>query len=110
MKAGLKEEDVLVEGNIRVSCLLCGGLSDRTIVHPTHRLHLSEHYTASNYSSNPNFLPGEAPAQRDRIDRFDPQSDAYIGRKMPLDAVGGVSTLVRATAHRSVSAPPQNVV
>lgn len=45
-------------------------------------------------------MPSELPPSRQGIDRFDPESPAYIGRRLPLDGVGGVSTLVRATAHR----------
>ncbi|KAL8286953.1 hypothetical protein RQP46_003959 [Phenoliferia psychrophenolica] len=31
---------------------------------------------------------------------YDPKSDAYVGRRVQLDGVGGVATLVRAQAHR----------
>jgi hypothetical protein len=33
-------------------------------------------------------------------DLYDQESDAYIGRTMDLDGVGGVATLVRAETHR----------
>lgn len=33
---------------------------------------------------------------------YDPESPAYVGKRFELDGVGGVTTLVRAEAHRSV--------
>lgn len=33
-------------------------------------------------------------------DMYNPQSPAYVGKRVEIDGVGGVATLVRADAHR----------
>jgi mannan polymerase complexes MNN9 subunit len=70
---------------------------------PTYRQHLADQWVAPNVTLDP-FLP-ELPQAHDTLsseepsDLYDPESKAYIGRQIPLDAVGGVATLVRASVH-----------
>lgn len=74
---------------------------------PTYRYLLARHWVEPNVSSswdlrsphypydpfNPH--PDDGPSNL-----YDPDSDAYIGRTIDLDGVGGVATLVRADTHR----------
>jgi mannan polymerase complexes MNN9 subunit len=73
---------------------------DRAV--PTHRLHLARQWIAPNVTLDP-FLP-RTPQEPEEVDEnpsnlYDPTSPAYIGNQTPLDAVGGVATLVRASVH-----------
>lgn len=69
---------------------------------PTHRLHLARQWVPPNVTLSP-FQPTVAgnsdTSSEEASDLYDPSSDAYIGRQIPLDAVGGVATLVRASVH-----------
>lgn len=82
--------------------------------HPTHRLLLARQWTAPNVTLDP-FLPhlsSSSSSTSHSVDGasasnlYDPLSPAYIGRQIPLDAVGGVATLVRASVHRFGSVFP----
>lgn len=73
---------------------------------PTHRLHLARQWVAPNVTLEP-FVPtlsgnndsSLSQQQQQPSNLYDPSSDAYIGKQIPLDAVGGVATLVRASVH-----------
>lgn len=113
MKAKLHKDVILHEGN-----------RDQ----PTYRLHLAREWVPPNVTLDP-FVPslsslfppspsghGTVPEQEgvegtkhisistlgsssSISNLYDPSSPAYIGRQIPLDAVGGVATLVRASVH-----------
>lgn len=70
---------------------------------PTHRLHLARQWVAPNVTLDP-FQPSisgnnDLSSTQVPSNLYDPSSEAYIGNQIPLDAVGGVATLVRASVH-----------
>lgn len=74
--------------------------------HPTHRLHLAREWAAPDTTSDPFTpilpyipTPAEQSGQETISNLYNPNSTAYIGRQIELDAVGGVATLVRASVH-----------
>lgn len=93
-KASLRPDELLVEGNIWQHM---------------HRQHLADLYTTYINSSSSHTQRAEGPqvfslSQLDSLSRSDPRldtsSDAYIGRLVSLDGIGGVAALVRAEVHR----------
>lgn len=93
-KEALRPDELLIEGNIWQHM---------------HRKHLADFYTSYVNSSSPQEQQVQGPqvfslSAMDSISEHDPRldtaSDAYIGRLMPLDGIGGVAALVRAEVHR----------
>lgn len=68
---------------------------------PTFRKHLVEAHVPANISF---YLPSSVPGLRSKESQtsslYDKHSAAYVGKRMELDGVGGVATLVRADVHR----------
>lgn len=101
LRAELDPKDLLIEGNIWQHM---------------HRLHLADLYTSylpSSSSSSPasenSTATGAGPQVFSSLDvptllahdqRMNATSDAYIGKQVPLDGIGGVAALVRAEVHR----------
>ena len=94
LKAGLADDELLIEGNIWQHM---------------QRRHLADYYTP--YTPLPTFAPHLHPRALPQIfssadtlnhgdQRMNQTSPAYIGRTMELDGIGGVAALVRAEVHR----------
>lgn len=68
---------------------------------PTHRMHLAREWVKPNVTIDPfvSNMPSEGDSRAETSNLYDSRSEAYIGRQLPLDAVGGVATLVRASVH-----------
>jgi hypothetical protein len=92
MKAKLSADVVLHEGDRR---------------RPTFRKHLTDLWVPPNVTTSwardsPIFTAQNTPHTKfvSNNNLYDLESPAYIGRTVPLDAVGGVATLVNANIHR----------
>lgn len=84
LRGQLAPEDLLIEGNIWQHM---------------HRLHLADMYVPYTPSAPEVFSSAGAPLRADD-QRLNVTSDAYIGKQVELDGIGGVAALVRAEAHR----------
>lgn len=98
LKAGLSDDDLLIEGNI---------------FQHMQRKHLADFYTPYTTLPTP-FTPYVPPSNPHGVpqifssanilthydQRLNMTSPAYIGRTMELDGIGGVAALVRAEVHR----------
>ena len=93
-------ESLAMKANLSSSRILYEGYDDKL---PTYRKHLTRSWIRPNISSTWDYLSPLYPynaAREGPTNLYDPTSDAYVGARMDLDAVGGVCTLVRSTVHR----------